>query len=264
MLAVAKAPFRLAWLGDLAGAWIFYSVLPLPPGITPRFERIARFAPWVALVIGGLEAALWQGLAGAGLVAQLALVLALGSALSGGLHLDGAMDTADGLAAGPQRRLEAMDDSRVGASGVQALLQLVLVRIGGLALLAVAAPWGLVWAAVWGRIAPLVAMQLFPYLREPGTGTAAFHRRHWQGWWAELVPSLMLLGALTALALRFAAGPWWWLGWLGLLPAVLVPLELGRRLGGHSGDSYGACVEWTVSWSLLLMGLISWRMTAAG
>ena len=193
---------------------------------------------------------------------QLALVLALGSALSGGLHLDGAMDTADGLAAGPQRRLEAMDDSRVGASGVQALLQLLLVRIGGLALLAAAAPWALVWAAVWGRIAPLVAMQLFPYLREPGT--AAFHRRHWQGWWAELAPSLLLLGALTALAFSLAAGPWWWLGWLGLLPAVLVPFELGQRLGGHSGDSYGACVEWTVSWSLLLMGLLSWRLTAAG
>ena len=261
---MAKAPRQVAWLADLAGAWIFYSVLPLPPGITPRFERIARFAPWVALVIGGLEAALWQGLAGAGLVAQLALVLALGSALSGGLHLDGAMDTADGLAAGPQRRLEAMDDSRVGASGVQALLQLVLVRIGGLALLAAAAPWALVWAAVWGRIAPLVAMQLFPYLREPSTGTAAFHRRHWQGWWAELAPALLLLGALTAVAFGLTAGPWWWLGWLGLLPAVLVPLELGRRLGGHSGDSYGACVEWTVSWSLLLMGLLSWRLSAAG
>ena len=35
------------------------------------------------------------------------------------------------------------------------------------------------------------------------------------------------------------------------------PWRLRRRLGGHSGDSYGACVEWTVSWSLLLMGLIS-------
>ncbi|NCV92754.1 MAG: adenosylcobinamide-GDP ribazoletransferase, partial [Synechococcaceae bacterium WB7_3xG_012] len=44
---MAKAPFRAAWLGDLAAAWIFYSVLPLPPGLTPRFERIARFAPWV-------------------------------------------------------------------------------------------------------------------------------------------------------------------------------------------------------------------------
>jgi adenosylcobinamide-GDP ribazoletransferase len=259
LLAVAKAPFRAAWLGDLAGAWIFYSVLPLPPGITPRFERIARFAPWVALAIGGLEAGLWQLLSPAGLIAQVALVLALGSWLSGGLHLDGVMDTADGLAAGPQRRLEAMDDSRVGASGVQALLQLLLVRIAGLALLAAAAPWALLWAAVWGRIAPLVAMQAFPYLREPAKGTAAFHRAHWKGLWLELLPSALVLAGLTALA----GSPFAWLGWLGGIPALLVPLELGRRLGGHSGDSYGACVEWTVSWSLLLMGLISWRLAAA-
>ena len=256
---MAKAPFRAAWLGDLAGAWIFYSVLPLPPGIVPRFERIARFAPWVALVIGALEALLWRLLAGAGLVPQLALVLALGTWLSGGLHLDGAMDTADGLAAGPKRCLEAMDDSRVGASGVQALLQLLLLRVAGLALLAAAAPWGLVWAALWGRIAPLVAMQGFPYLREPTAGTAAFHRQHWRGLLPELAPALLALLGLSALA-----GPWWWLGWLGLLPAVLVPCQLGRRLGGHSGDSYGACVEWTVSWSLLLMGLISWGIGAAG
>ena len=45
---------------------------------------------------------------------------------------------------------------------------------------------------------------------------------------------------------------------------MLVPWQLGRRLGGHSGDSYGACVEWTVSWSLLLMGLISWGIGVAG
>lgn len=258
LLAVAKAQFRGAWLGDLAGAWIFYSVLPLPPGITPRFERIARFAPWVGLVIGGLEAQLWQLLSPGGLIAQLALVLALDGWLSGGLHLDGAMDTADGLAAGPQRRLEAMDDSRVGASGVQALLQLMLLRVGGLALLAAAAPWALVWAAVWGRIAPLLAMQAFPYLRDPASGTAAFHRQHWRGWLPEFTPALLALAGLSVLA------PSWWLGWLGLLPAVLLPWWLGRRLGGHSGDSYGACMEWCVSWSLLLMGLITRLAPAAG
>ena len=250
---MAKAPRQVAWLADLAGAWIFYSVLPLPPGITPRFERIARFAPWVALVIGGLEAALWQGLAGAGLVAQLALVLALGSALSGGLHLDGAMDTADGLAAGPQRCLEAMEDSRVGASGVQALLLVLLLRVGGLALLAAQAPAALLWAAVWGRIAPLVAMQAFPYLRAEG-GSAAFHRRHWRGWARELAPSLLLLAGLSGAALGLGWPAWAALGWCGLLPALLVPWALGRRLGGHSGDSYGACVEWTQSACLLLWG----------
>ena len=247
---------RCAWLADLAGAWLFYSVLPLPPGIQPRFERIARFAPWVGLVIGLLQAGLWGLLAGAGLAVQLPLVLALEIWLTGGLHLDGVMDTADGLAAGPARCLEAMDDSRVGASGVQALLQLLLLRLAGLALLAAAAPWGLVWAAVGARIAPLLAMQAFPYLREQGGGTAAFHRHHWRGWLAELTPALLALLSLSALAWRWGAGPWWWLGWLVLVPALLVPWQLGRRLGGHSGDSYGACVEWSLSWGLLLLGLV--------
>jgi adenosylcobinamide-GDP ribazoletransferase len=255
LLAVAQAHRRCPWLADLAGAWIFYSVLPLPPGITPRFERIARFAPWVGVVIGAAEALLWLGLAPAGPLAQIPLVLALGIALSGGLHLDGAMDTADGLAAGPERCLEAMDDSRVGASGVQAFVLLVLLRVGALALLAPQAPAALVGAAVWGRVAPLVAMQAFPYLRPQG-GTAAFHRRHWRGLARELAPTLLLLGLLSGIALGLGWPLWVGLGWGGLLPALLVPWSLGRRLGGHSGDSYGACVEWTQSLCLLLWGLL--------
>ena len=249
------AAARGGWRADLAGAWVFYSVLPLPPGLQPRFERIARFAPWVGAVIGGLEAGLWQLLAPAGLLPQLALLLAFDLWISGGLHLDGAMDTADGLAAGPRRCLEAMDDSRVGASGVQALVQLLALRLAGLALLAAAAPWALVWAAVWGRLSPLVAMRAFPYLREASGGTAGFHRRHGRGWRAELAPGLLLLLLLSGLAWAAGGGVWCWLGWMAALPAVLVPLQLGRRLGGHSGDSYGACVEWCVSWALLLMGL---------
>jgi len=264
LLAVAKPQPQAAWLGDLAGAWIFYSVLPLPPGLAPRFQRIARFAPWVGLVLGVLQALLWQLLPGGALLAQIALVLALDIHLSGGLHLDGVMDTADGLAAGEARCLEAMDDSRVGASAVQALLQLMLLRVAGLALLASLAPWALVWAAVCGRMAPLVAMYAFPYLRTDASGTAAFHRRHWRGLLPELAPGLLLLVSLSACAAAFGAVPWWWLGWLALLPALLWPWWLGRRLGGHSGDSYGACVEWAVSWALLLMGVISRWIPAAG
>ncbi len=248
------------WLADLAGAWIFYSVLPAAPWPQPRFERIARFAPWIGALLGGLEALTWGLSQGhLPLLAQVPLVMALAIWLSGGLHLDGAMDTADGLAAG-DRCLEAMRDSRVGASGVQALVVLLLLRAAALVTLAAAAPWALVWASVWGRIAPLVAMGGFPYLRDqPGagdspnpSGSAGFHRRHWAGFGLELLPALLLLGLL---------GPWSaaaglpWQGWLGLLPALLVPWGLGRRLGGHSGDTYGACVEWTCSWTLLLMAL---------
>ena len=249
----ADAP---AWLRDLSGAWIFYSVLPAWPAIEPRFERIARFAPWIGAVLGGLQGLLWWSLEGqVPLLAQVCLVLAAGLWLSGGLHMDGAMDTADGLAAGQERLLEAMADSRVGASGVQALVVVLLLRAGALASLGPLAPLALVWAAAWGRLAPLIAMARFPYLRE--RGSAAFHRLHWGGLARELKPALLLVASLVLLSWRLqgAAVMPLPLATLGLLPALLVPLWLGRRLGGHSGDSYGACVEWSESLALLIMAL---------
>jgi len=256
----AAAP---AWLRDLAGAWIFYSVLPAWPWPEPRFRRIARFAPWVGAVLGGLQGLLWWGLEGrVPPLAQVALVLAAGLLLTGGLHMDGAMDTADGLAAG-ERLLEAMEDSRVGASGAQALALLLLLRTAALATLAAAAPLALPWAALWGRVAPLVAMARFPYLR-PG-GTAAFHREHWAGLARELRPTALLV--LLVVVIHMAVAGWVvagigaskavLAGLAGLLPALVVPLWLGRRLGGHSGDSYGACVEWSEALALLLSAALS-------
>ena len=263
--------FRLrppVWLRDLAGAWIFYSVLPAWPAPAPRFERIARFAPWIGAVLGGRQALLWWGLEGrAPLLAQVALVLVLGLVLSGGLHMDGAMDTADGLAAG-ERVLEAMTDSRVGASGAQALAVLLLLQAGALAVLGPLAPLALVAAAIWARVAPLVAMARFPYLR-PG-GTAGFHRAHWAGLGLELLPTLVLalptvfwVGGVSPPFLPMgnqpSGAPLLRAGILlgGLVPALAVPLWLGRRLGGHSGDSYGACVEWTAALALLLSAALA-------
>ncbi|MFM7266642.1 MAG: adenosylcobinamide-GDP ribazoletransferase, partial [Cyanobium sp.] len=124
-----------------------------------------------------------------------------------------------------------------------------------LACLGAAAPAALVGAAIWGRVAPLLAMARFPYLR-PG-GSAAFHRLHWAGLAVELRPTLLLLavGALAALALGVSPGlAVALLG--GALPALVVPHWLGRRLGGHSGDSYGACVEWSECGALLLSALV--------
>jgi adenosylcobinamide-GDP ribazoletransferase len=254
-------------------------VLPPWPFIAPRFERIARFAPLVGLVLGGLQALFWGLTAGwLPLAAQVALVLVLAVLLTGGLHLDGAMDTADGLGAGP-RALEAMKDSRVGAAGAQALFVVLLLRGAGLICLAdgaplaapLAVPLAMVWAAFWARVSPLLAMQYFPYLRQQGS--AGFHRQHWQGLAKELRPvllALLVLGAVLGLGVVFfgaglrvphgaGLGLWGALvlgGALGVVPAVLVPLWLGRRLGGHSGDSYGACVEWSEALALLLMGLL--------
>jgi adenosylcobinamide-GDP ribazoletransferase len=247
------------WLRDLAGAWVFYSVLPAWPWPAPRFERIARFAPWIGLVLGGLEAALWLLTSGwLPVLTQSALVIALGLWLSGGLHADGVIDTADGLAAGP-RALEAMEDSRAGAAGVQALALLLLLRLAGLVALAAAVPpplvaWTLLLVAIWSRISPLLAIACFAYLRE--RGTAGFHRQGRAQLGHELLPAALALLLLSALVGGRTQLLWWPSLLLPALPALLLPFGLGRRLGGHSGDTYGACVEWTSSVALLLCGVV--------
>ena len=251
-----------SWWPDLAGSWIFYSTLPALPGPAPRFERIARFAPVVGLIIGGAQAMLWWLGRGAGLPqgACIALVLGLGLLLSGGLHMDGVLDTGDGLAAG-SRRLEAMADSRIGASGLVAGLMVLLLKAAALLSLGDAAAPLLIWSTVWGRVAPLPAMAWFPYLRPGGSG--AFHRSSRRRLGEELLPTTLLLGLLSGLSLSSTAIHWrsaaLFSGLSGALPALLVPLELGRRLKGHTGDSYGACVEWTEAFSLW-SGWLSWQL----
>ena len=235
------------WLSDLAGAWIFYSVLPAWPWLSPRFQRIARFAPWIGLVIGALQALLCWGLLQLGWStgAAVPLVIALGIWLSGGLHHDGLMDTADGLAAGPERCLEAMEDSRVGASGVLALVMVLMLQLGALIELGPAAPAALVMAGVWSRVAPLWAMARFAYLRPDGT--AGFHRRHGRPLW-DALPSAAVL-----LVLAMVQSPVMLLS--GAPVAVAVAEGLGRRLGGHTGDTYGAVLVLTEAFTLVLLAL---------
>jgi len=77
------------------------------------------------------------------------LVLALSALLTGGLHEDGLSDTADGLYGGwtKARRLEIMQDSRVGSYGVLALVLVTLARWSALtAVLVFGQDGGGLWA----------------------------------------------------------------------------------------------------------------------
>ena len=258
---MAPIPF---WLRDLAGAWVFYSVLPPWPWPRPMFSRIARFAPWIGLVIGVLAGILWLLLEQLGwpTASRVLVVLGFEAWITGGLHHDGVMDTADGLAAGEGRRLAAMEDSRVGASGVLAMLLALLLQSAALLTLAQWAPqsqavlllpgW-LVAGSFWGRCAPLWALLRFPYLRDGGT--AGFHREQARGA-REWLPACaaVVLGVVLALALPHAKLLLWSVP-IGLGSSWWVAHRLGQRLGGHTGDSYGASVVWTQTLTLVLLAL---------
>ena len=196
----------------------------------------------VAVVVGVV---VWLGeavLAPPLLTAALAVgVLAYGS---GGLHLDGLADTADGLAVpgDRNRRLEVMRTGDVGPVGVTTLLLVLLVQTSALAGVlaaragadsAVAA--GLAVVVSRAALAP-ACLRGLPAARAEGLGTAV----------AGSVPApaaLVVVVLLTAVAGLVEGGR----GVTGVVLAGLAVagllLRARRRLGGVTGDVLGACVE---------------------
>ncbi|MEA5462108.1 adenosylcobinamide-GDP ribazoletransferase [Leptothoe sp. PORK10 BA2] len=230
----------------LNGAFLFYSCLPLPPAWPVAFDKIAWLAPGVGLALGGLLTGV-DGLLGLGLPPLLrsTLVVLVGVWLTGGLHLDGAMDTADGLAVqDPGRRLGVMADSRSGAFGVMVAIAIVLLKTTALAAMTHHRWFALLSAAAWGRWGQQWAIGSYAYLKPEGKG--AFHKQALPSRWHTL-PWLMGLMGWTALTVALGWLPWW-AGLtavaLGVISSWWVAHWLNQRLGGHTGDTYGALVEW--------------------
>lgn len=232
----------------LNGALLFYTCVPLPQRWPVEFGQIARMVPVVGLGLGGFLALVDLALSlGVPLLLRSTLVILMGLWLTGGLHMDGAMDTADGLAvqAVPaQRRLEVMVDSHTGAFGVMAAIAILLLKIVALATIINDRWFALMAAAAWGRWGQQWAIGCYPYLKPRGKG--AFHKQAIPSC-RQAMPWAVGLSVLSASGAALE-----WISWsdglvaavVGLGSAGIVAGWLNHKLGGHTGDTYGAVVEW--------------------
>jgi adenosylcobinamide-GDP ribazoletransferase len=222
------------------------------------FQGIARYAPLVGLGLGGLLAGIdaLLGLLGMPMVPRSGVLVAVALGLTGGLHLDGAMDAGDGLAVmDPQRRLTVMADSRTGAFGVMVAVLILGLKTLALAEITVDRSFLLMAIAGWGRWGQVVAIARYPYLKAEGKG--AFHKATAQPG-LDWRLGLALLLAFSGSALALGRSPLMVTGTTlgGFALAILVGAWFHRRLGGHTGDTYGAVVEWTETLLLLLATIL--------
>jgi adenosylcobinamide-GDP ribazoletransferase len=235
-------------LNQCLAALTFYTCLPIPTAAKLEFRGIARFAPLVGFVIGTLIGGLDWSLASVGMpiLTRSAIDIAVWVAITGGLHLDGAMDTADGLAVmNPDRRLEVMADSATGAFGAMTAVIVLLLKTVALSEVEADRIWILMGAAGWGRWGQLFAIAKYPYLKPTGKG--AFHKEAIRSIW-EVVPTLMILLGLSLIVRPGMVS--------GCAIALLVGAWLNRKLGGQTGDTYGAIVEWTEALFLCVLTVI--------
>ena len=158
------------------------------------------------------------------------------------LHLDGLMDICDGVFGGftPERRLEIMKDSRVGAFGVAGGVTVLLLKYAALvSLLTILEPgkeWALLLFPAISRWTMVVLLGAFPYVRSQGLGSP-FHgsgiKVSTSVAGLSMLAAALLLGGFAGLGLLLGATAVAWLmGW-----------GLAKSLGGLTGDAYGAANE---------------------
>jgi adenosylcobinamide-GDP ribazoletransferase len=226
----------------------------------------ARAVYWLPVIGAGL------GLAGAGAMVFVAagpssperqllgaaLAMMLLGLLTGGLHLDGLADTADGLGSRrpADQALEIMRRSDAGPFGVATLVLVLLVQVSALASLPHGwAGAGLVLAAVTSRVAVVLATGS-PSARPSGFGALVAGRTSVRGR-AASVAALVAVVAAGGLALGGvpAAARGLLAVAAGLAVAALLRRVAVRRLGGMTGDVFGATIELSAATVLLVLVL---------
>ncbi len=184
----------------------------------------------------------------------LALIIVLANLfLSGGLHMDGLMDSFDGIAASKKTRAETlgvMKDSRVGAFGAMAGMVVLLVQVISLAQIDYHSNFYLV--ALLLLLLPImsrfVSLLVIHFQVEEQTGSLALFKsvNTKRKIFVDILVSFFVM-KITALVFLlkyplsfselmlcdFMIVPWLIVSWF-------IFLYLRRKLQGHNGDSLGA------------------------
>ena len=231
----------------MAGSWIFYTTFPKIPLINPEFKNIAQFAPLLGFFIGTIQGYFFIFLTTKSwsIYPSALICLALGYLITGGLHLDGLMDTFDGIFAGKKKRLKAMKDSKVGSFGVQSLVFITLIQIACILKIQNQIIIVLPICLFWGRFSNLFFIENFKYISFKKKSIS--HKKFWNGFKKESLISIIFLLIFIAYQLFAIKSQailinFLFLILIGIFLSYFVPNILGNKIGGFNGDACGASV----------------------
>ncbi len=224
-------------------ALYFLTIIHLPWRREVSPEELGRslgYFPLVGIIIGLILAGLnWAlGLALPSAVVNVLLIASM-AVISGALHLDGFIDTCDGIAGHKtvEARWQVMHDSRAGGFGIVGACLLLLAKyislnnvpqplvMMALLLMPVVSRWTMVYAIV-----------AYPYARPSGLGKIFKQQASWLRF---TIATLIALAVAIVLArwagLIVMAGIW--------VMVILMATYLKRKFAGLTGDTYGAINE---------------------
>jgi len=233
----------------------FLTIISIPWRREVSPEELGRstgYFPVVGLIIGlvlvGLD---WLfGLILPSAVVNALLIVSL-VVITGVLHLDGFVDTCDGIAGhkATEDRWQVMHDSRVGGFGIIGIVLLLLVKY--VTLNSIPLPLmmtTLVLMPVISRWATVYAIFAYPYAKPSGLGKAFKQGTNWPRFTMATLIALVVavgLAQLVGLAIMF------------LIWVMAVAAYLKSKFSGLTGDTYGAINEVAEVGVLILVTLLA-------
>ncbi|MBP8613258.1 MAG: adenosylcobinamide-GDP ribazoletransferase [Firmicutes bacterium] len=255
-------PVRRLWAG--VG---FLTKIPVPTWIAMDADSLSLSPPYFPAVgaIIGLGLALFDRLFAVLLPAPAvcAMDLVFMFLLTGGIHWDGLIDSADGLLGSHTREdaLRIMRDSRIGALGAITMVILIITKYSLLVSIPLLSPeanrltacprfQALMVSPILARWCMYLVMRVFPYARKEGGLGSLFARPPKceetgdEETRLSVTTDLILPGVLTAacaMAIASARGLCAFI--LCSLAALLGGWRMSHFLHGLTGDTYGAICE---------------------
>ncbi len=208
----------------------------LPVGGT-SFEGVFYFFPLVGLLIGLLEVLLLKLLPFSPLLSS-SLTLCFYVIITGGLHLDGLVDTFDAMAHGrsPEEKLKIMKDSHLGTYGSLSLFFILILKLLLLreALIKKELP-AVFLSPSYGRWSVVFLGSLFPPARREGLGFLTVEELSKKRYFLPTTLFVIFLSLLYPRSL------------FSLLLSSFFLYLFGsfwrKRIGGITGDIFGCSIE---------------------
>jgi adenosylcobinamide-GDP ribazoletransferase len=240
-------------VSSFVAALQFLTIFPWPKRPERSAEEVGQAAiyfPVIGLLLG-MILALVNWLLRAFTTASLSsiAVVTLLALLTRGLHLDGLADTFDGLGAGGdrERMLRVMDDSRTGAFGVTAIVLVMFFKIHAIEGIADQVWRALLCALVLSRWS-MVLLAYRSKAAKEGLGSMCIaHMAPKHFLLATIAAGILIAGILQAVGLAMMI-------WVAVF-TMAWKRYFHRRLGGVTGDTFGAVGELSEASVLFLLAL---------
>jgi adenosylcobinamide-GDP ribazoletransferase len=258
---LAKTP-----LSQFALATSYITILPLSKwvkiegdvGDEEILAGLTKYLPAVGMLVGLILCSLSFLLslgpeAGIRPVLNAVIITIAWLITTGALHFDGLMDTADGVFShrDQKRMLEIMQDSRVGNFGAITGFAVFALKVSAMAAMSPQAlPLALFLIPMWARFVEAYAIGHYSYAKPEGKGKV------WHD--STKVPRDLVIAVILPLFLTLVLGivvseSAYVTAIFATFSGLATGQYLNAKLGGHTGDTYGAVVE--VSETLTLVGL---------